>query len=172
MGDGTGQFKYPYQGGFSGQAVNLPSAGTPSITGGSLNYGGQLGSVPLDQGFDTNANVSSLMGGNSNAAGPMAGLGGGGFNIPNAQPGLMEKVTGGDYGSLQGWGQMLGGIGDIGSAYMAYKNYGLAKDQFAFQKDVTNRNLANQSSITNARMEAWSRVRGMKAPKTDGTAIG
>jgi len=85
---------------------------------------------------------------------------------------LWGKIGNGDFGSMQGWGQLAGGLGDIGQAYMAYKNYGLAKDQFAFNKDITNRNLSNQSITVNAKLEAWAKARGMSVPKTDGSAIG
>ena len=157
---------------YYGAPIAMPNAGVPSISGGNLNYGGQLGGVPLDQGFNSNANVSALMGGNPNASGAMPGLGGVSLGgVAGKQPGFVEKAMGGEYGGLEGWGQMLGGLGDVGSAYMAYKNYGLANDQFDFQKQVTNRNMANQSVIANAKMEAWAKARGMAVPQTDGRPI-
>ena len=61
------------------------------------------------------------------------------YGADDAQP------PGMDWGTLQGWGQLLGGVGDIGKAYMSYKNYGLAKDQFDFSKQYANRNLENQT---------------------------
>lgn len=39
---------------------------------------------------------------------------------------------------------VLGGIGTIGNLWMAYQAQKLAKEQFAFQKDITNANFANQ----------------------------
>lgn len=85
---------------------------------------------------------------------------------------LLSKGKNGDFGSMQGWGTALGGLGDIGNAYMAYKNYGLAKDQFAFNKELTNRNMANQAALTNQRMASWSQARGMAPVTVDGSAIG
>ena len=38
----------------------------------------------------------------------------------------------------------LGGIGTIGSLWMAYQAQKLAKEQFSFQKDMMNANFANQ----------------------------
>lgn len=39
---------------------------------------------------------------------------------------------------------VLGGIGTIGNLWMAYQAQKLAKEQFSFQKDITNANFANQ----------------------------
>ena len=39
---------------------------------------------------------------------------------------------------------VLGGIGTIGNLWTAYQAQKLAKEQFAFQKDITNANFANQ----------------------------
>ena len=44
---------------------------------------------------------------------------------------------------------VLQGIGGLASAYMAHKNYKLAKKQFGFQKGLANRNLANQAKVIN-----------------------
>ena len=84
-------------------------------------------------------------------------------NIPGTQMETIQPETGGllggEFGSMQGWGQLLGGIGDIGSAYMAYKNFGLAEDQFDFTKLATNRNLANQATTTNSALRSQNRAR-------------
>ncbi|RKZ82635.1 MAG: hypothetical protein DRQ39_10495 [Gammaproteobacteria bacterium] len=128
---------------------------------GFLDYGNN---APMDAGVNTQS-----FGGQPIALGQ---------NIPGAEAiegaggSFMDRVGNGDFGSMQGWGQLAGGLGDIGQAYMAYKNYGLAKDQFAFNKDITNRNLSNQSITVNAKLEAWAKARGMSVPKTDGSAIG
>lgn len=47
----------------------------------------------------------------------------------------------------------LKGLGSIGSAYAAYKQYQLGKDQLASNRAAFNRNLENQAAITNAQIE-------------------
>ena len=44
---------------------------------------------------------------------------------------------------------ILQGLSGLASAYMGYKNYELAKEQFGFQKGLANRNLANQAKVIN-----------------------
>ena len=44
---------------------------------------------------------------------------------------------------------ILQGISGLAGAYMGYKNYKLAKEQFGFQKGLANRNLANQAKVIN-----------------------
>ena len=52
-----------------------------------------------------------------------------------------------------GWGQAGLGIAQgLGSAYMGLKQYGLAKDQLAFQKSAYNKNYAAQRQSTNTDM--------------------
>lgn len=49
-----------------------------------------------------------------------------------------------------GWGGMALGVAQgLGSAYMGLKQYGLAKDQLAFQKSAYNKNYAAQRQSTN-----------------------
>ena len=50
---------------------------------------------------------------------------------------------------LAGIGMGIQGLSGLANAYMGYKNYGLAKDQFNFQKGLANRNLANQAKVIN-----------------------
>lgn len=52
----------------------------------------------------------------------------------------------------QGIGSTLQGIGGLASAYMGYKQYGLAKDAFKFNKGLANRNLATQGQLLNQEM--------------------
>jgi hypothetical protein len=52
----------------------------------------------------------------------------------------------------QGVGSTLQGLGGLASAYMAYKQYGLAKDAFNFNKGLANRNLATQGQLLNQEM--------------------
>lgn len=118
--------------------------------------------------------VNSIWGNSQVLGGALAPVGG---DIPipktggDVPTGLFDRAANGDFGTLQGWGTLAGGLGDIGKAYMAYKNYGLGKDQLEFNKQLTNRNLANQAIITNAKMKAWGKVRGMNIAPVDGSKI-
>lgn len=49
-------------------------------------------------------------------------------------------------------GLALGAASGLMNGYMAMQNYGLAKDQFNFQKNAFNKNWAAQKSTTNAAM--------------------
>jgi hypothetical protein len=55
------------------------------------------------------------------------------------------------FGGITGSGLAQGAqaLAGLGQAYIGYKNYGLAKDMFNFQKATTNRNIANQASEYN-----------------------
>jgi hypothetical protein len=41
----------------------------------------------------------------------------------------------------------------LANGYLGYKNYGLAKDKFGFEKAATNRNIANQASQYNTELQ-------------------
>ena len=52
----------------------------------------------------------------------------------------------------QGLGYGLAGLqalSGLANAFIGYKNYKLAKKQFGFEKDVMNRNIANQAKVIN-----------------------
>jgi len=155
---------------------NLPSISSGFAPQGSeLNYGSSGGNyLGYDQpgaALNPNASIRGYEGMGSDGIGIVSGNVNAGNVAGGAGGGLGSDILGGKYGGLEGWGQMLGGVGDVAGAYMAYKNYGLANDQFDFQKAVTNRNLANQSTIANQRMAAWSKARGMAPVTTDGSVI-
>jgi len=44
-------------------------------------------------------------------------------------------------------------------AYLGFQNLDLSKKQFGFLKDTTNRNLANQASLTNTNLESQQYAR-------------
>lgn len=46
-------------------------------------------------------------------------------------------------------GMGVQGLSGLANAYMGYKNYQLAQEQFKFQKGLARRNLANQAKIIN-----------------------
>lgn len=50
-------------------------------------------------------------------------------------------------------GSALQGAGGLANAYIGYKQYGLAKDAFKFQKKAYNRNIENQGKMINNQME-------------------
>lgn len=58
----------------------------------------------------------------------------------------------------QGIGSTLQGIGGLANAYMGYKQYGLAKDAFGFQKKAFNRNIENQGKTLNNEIASRARV--------------
>lgn len=59
-----------------------------------------------------------------------------------------------------GWGGMALGVAQgLGSAYMGLKQYGMAKDQLAFQKSAFNKNYAAQRQATNTGLEDRQRAR-------------
>lgn len=51
--------------------------------------------------------------------------------------------------TLAGIGLGLQGLSGLANAFMSYKNYKLAKNQWRFQKNLANRNLANQAKTVN-----------------------
>lgn len=60
-------------------------------------------------------------------------------------PGMGATTAGTPLGFNLGTADLVfGGIGTIGDLWMAYQAQKLAKEQFAFQKDMTNANFANQ----------------------------
>lgn len=65
------------------------------------------------------------------------------FN-PQSQSGFgwNNKTLGTVFGGVQA-------LAGLANAYLGYKNYQLAKQQFGFQKGLANRNLANQAKIIN-----------------------
>jgi hypothetical protein len=70
-------------------------------------------------------------------------------------PEAMQSVQGTDVGGglqagdMGNYAQGLQALSGLANAYMGYKNYGLAKDMFGFEKAATNRNMANQASEYN-----------------------
>ena len=53
----------------------------------------------------------------------------------------------------------ISAVSGLGNLWMGMKNYGLAKDQLAFQKDAYAKNYAAQKQITNASLEDRQRAR-------------
>jgi len=55
----------------------------------------------------------------------------------------------GNGGYLSTGSQILGAATSAANAYLGYKNYGLAQDQFAFTKNAANRDIANEGKLIN-----------------------
>lgn len=80
-------------------------------------------------------------------------------NETQTRPGIYEAQpnTNSMFGGLasptwQGVGSTLLGLGGLANTYMGYKQYGLAKDAFKFNKGLANRNLATQGQLLNQEM--------------------
>ena len=79
--------------------------------------------------------------------------------------------------SFSDWGSknkdlINGGVGianSLANAYFGWKNLGLAKDQFNFQKDAWNKNFANQVITTNNQLEEQARKRYSNSPTSNMT---
>lgn len=79
--------------------------------------------------------------------------------------------------SFADWGSknkdlIAGGVGianSLANAYFGWKNLGLAKDQFNFQKDSWNKNFANQVITTNNQLEEQARKRYSNSPTSNMT---
>lgn len=77
--------------------------------------------------------------------------------------------------SFADWGSknkdlINGGVGianSLANAYFGWKNLGLARDQFGFQKDSWNKNFANQVTTTNNQLEEQARRRYISSPSTN-----
>ena len=112
----------------------LGSVGTPGVaTGVNLNsMGGGQGLVPTDSFWGNNSN--SVLG---KAGTADSGLG---FNLGTLNMGVNALAA-------------------IGGLYNAFQSNKLAKDQFAFTKEVTNTNLNNQIKTFNTTMEDRARAR-------------
>lgn len=94
----------------------------------------------------------------------------GDVNVEEAQRALLNyqgKQFGGQNSGLNEmlaspWGKLGFGLqsaAGLFNAYNGYKQLGLAEDQFNFQRDYANTNLANQAAVTNADMEHRQRMR-------------
>ena len=58
--------------------------------------------------------------------------------------------------NVSGWNtfsNVLGGISGLANAFTGFKQFGLAKDQFNWQKDAFNTNLLNQANLVNQQLE-------------------
>lgn len=64
--------------------------------------------------------------------------------------------------NVSGWNtfsNVLGGISGLANAFTGFKQLGLAKDQFRWQKDAFNTNLVNQANLVNSQLADRQRRR-------------
>ena len=147
---------YQYGSGYG----NVGAVATPLLTGSNdapsmPGASNPVGSY-LQTGFPTapNSIVNPNYGIPGIASGPMASI---------AKPGGVGAV-GGIGGSGLGWNLntaqlALGGLQTIGNLWQAWEANKLAKEQFKFQKDFANENLANQIQSYNTTLEDRTRAR-------------
>ena len=159
---------------------NWQNFADPSMYGSSMSPA--VGGMP--QGF--NFNTSSI---DFNGNTP-TGLGGTNFGSMNLQTPNMSTDFGGFSTpgfsgsdvpnkpfSFSDWGSknkdlINGGVGianSLANAYFGWKNLGLAKDQFNFQKESWNKNFANQVITTNNQLEEQARKRYSNSPTSNMT---
>lgn len=99
----------------------------------------------LSGGLFDNANVSNSIGLNGVNTTPMGNFGG------------LSDFTGGgnSLNNVSGWNtfsNVLGGISGLANAFTGFKQLGLAKKQFNWQKDAFNTNLVNQANLVNSQL--------------------
>jgi hypothetical protein len=125
------------------------------------------GAMPaVDYGLDYSGGFGST-GFNPNS---MGGIGFQANGSTIATPNLTGGIGGGG-GSGSGWswlntrdqqgvlGPAIAGVSALGSMYLGMKQYNLAKDSLAFQKDAFAKNFETQKTLTNSQLEDRQRAR-------------
>lgn len=75
------------------------------------------------------------------------------------QPGQQSSVFGNAFGA-NGWGlPAIQGLGGLAQSWLGFKQLGLAKDQFNFQKDAFTQNYNMQAQTMNRQLEDRQRAR-------------
>lgn len=125
--------------------------------------------------FDENGNWAGpgLIGGLPNKYASMGNYGMSGVSpslagVASVEPTTMQSL----FGYKTPEGMQVNGIANtaisLGSAlmngFLGMQNYGLAKDQFNFQKDAFNKNYAAQKTLTNSSLEDRQRARVASNP--------
>ena len=162
-----------------------PNPGTPGASPISGAPGGMSPEVAALLGINTPVTADSLAALTSpyvasdglgiTGEGPISGLDQVGLDLGQGTP----NVGGSDlFKSLSSFGDLAQGAASIFGAYNAYKQLKLAKEQFGFTKDLTNRNLGNQAIVTNealtSRRDARRAVAGGNAgpgPQVSGAPV-
>lgn len=177
----TSSFNLPAYPSMGNGSLIQPSYSPPS---GALSFTGSttpnlnINTSPYKFGFDSNFNVMTpSLGG--------AALNNNSFDFPapsGVDPLKLDTEFGNFMGTkLPGGGGMsdwfsknkdlisgtFGALESIGSTVLGYKNYGLAKDQFNFQKEAFNKNYANQVITTNNALYEQARRRRLADPTAE-----
>lgn len=80
----------------------------------------------------------------------------------NTNTGVAPTAPNLNIGGTSGWntfGNIMQGIGSVANAYTGFKQLGLARDQFNWQKDAYNTNLVNQANLVNSQLADRQRRR-------------
>lgn len=146
------------------------SSVSPVVTGVTQPFNFNNNNNPMDF---TGTNPSTLNTGILNLQAPIGTADFGGLSAPT--------FSGSDVPpkpfSFSDWGSknkdlIAGGVGianSLANAYFGWKNLGLAKDQFNFQKESWNKNFANQVITTNNQLEEQARKRYSNSPTSNMT---
>ena len=140
--------------GLYGTYIQQPKgAWNPALTGAKVNhstYGvmepfNNNGMIGLMGGVDANGNPVQITDIDEMEGLQGTTLDGQAFQFGGQKPSGLSNAM----GYIGAGADVLQGISGLASAYMGYKNYKLAKEQFGFQKGLANRNLANQAKVIN-----------------------
>jgi hypothetical protein len=128
----------------------------------ALNTGGQGFSPMANPILDNMSGVASNDYGLAlNTQTPFTGLGVNGLN-----PGSGGGIFGLSSGTIDGLKLGFGGLQTLGSLFLGLQGLNLANDQFNFQKQITNTNLANQIKSYNTRLSDIATARGFTQGQT------
>ena len=72
----------------------------------------------------------------------------------------------GGLASIGAIGSTAQGLAGLANAYLGYKNYRLAKDQFGYEKALGNANLYNQGTLVNTQLDKGAEVGNALAGST------
>jgi hypothetical protein len=95
---------------------------------------------------------------------------GSGTGLPDSLANWGAKPGGFDWGNaMNTFNTGAQGLLGLAGAYNAYKQMGLMEDQFNFQKNLANTNLANQAAITNQKLSDKAYMAAQMTGGTPGT---
>jgi hypothetical protein len=118
--------------------------------------------APISTNTPTTQSATTAVVNSQPTAGPVAG---GGLTTPGAAPPQFNPVTGENLNPtfFQSGGMLdvgLGALQTLGNLWNSFQQIKLAKDQFSFQKQAYNTNLANQEKTYNTSLQNREESRG------------